>query len=83
MRKTLVFILLGLVTIALSGIIVLNQLAYNSIINSVNEEEDQERKLEEAVDDSIMEVERVQRSAEPKKKTNTDKKPEKEGKQEK
>merc|ERR1712106_709880 len=52
MNKTLVFILLGLVTMVLSA----------------NEEEDQTKELREAVDGNSLEVERVQRAAEPGKK---------------
>merc|ERR1711892_1479511 len=52
MDKTLVFILLGLVTMVLS----------------VNEEEDQTKELKEAVEGNSLEVERVQRAAEPGKK---------------
>jgi len=52
MNKTLVFILLGLVTMVLSA----------------NEEEDQTKELKEAVDGNSLEVERVQRAAEPGKK---------------
>merc|ERR1711892_815246 len=54
MNKTLVFILLGLVTMVLSA----------------NEEEDQTKELREAVDGNSLEVERVQREAEPRKKKN-------------
>merc|ERR1711892_1143867 len=52
MNKTLVFILLGLVTMVLSA----------------NEEEDQTKELKEAVEGNSLEVERVQRAAEPGKK---------------
>merc|ERR1711892_1652915 len=52
MNKTLSFILLGLVTMVLSA----------------NEEEDQTKELREAVDGNSLEVERVQRAAEPGKK---------------
>merc|ERR1711892_1468502 len=52
MNKTLVFILLGLVTMVLSA----------------NEEEDQTKELKEAVEGDSLEVERVQRAAEPGKK---------------
>merc|ERR1711892_120574 len=54
MNKTLVFILLGLVTMVLSA----------------NGEEDQTKELREAVDGNSLEVERVQREAEPRKKKN-------------
>merc|ERR1711892_724865 len=54
MNKTLVFILLGLVTMVLSA----------------NEEENQTKELREAVDGNSLEVERVQREAEPRKKKN-------------
>merc|ERR1711892_821662 len=49
MNKALVFILLGLVTMVLSA----------------NEEEDQTKELKEAVEGNSLEVERVQREAEP------------------
>merc|ERR1711892_538958 len=52
MNKTLVFILLGLVTMVLSA----------------NEAEDQTKELKEAVEGNSLEVERVQRAAEPGKK---------------
>merc|ERR1711892_580550 len=52
MNKTLVFILLGLVTMVLSA----------------NEEEDQTKEQKEAVEGNSLEVERVQRAAEPGKK---------------
>merc|ERR1711892_1158831 len=52
MNKALVFILLGLVTMVLSA----------------NEEEDQTKELKEAVEGNSLEVERVQRAAEPGKK---------------
>merc|ERR1711892_1393531 len=54
MNKTLVFILLGLVTMVLLA----------------NEEENQTKELREAVDGNSLEVERVQREAEPRKKKN-------------
>merc|ERR1711892_951395 len=57
MNKTLVFILLGLVTMVLSA----------------NEEENQTKELREAVDGNSLEVERVQREAEPRKKKNRNK----------